>query len=54
MKWFIIKNHIIIFYMPLDVHASPIYIPIIDISLIFDPKTVFLLGIVLVIEVTNV
>jgi len=32
----------------------PIYIPIIAISLIFDPKTAFLLGIILVIEVTNV
>jgi hypothetical protein len=53
MKWFIIKNLIITFYAPLDVHAGPIYIHIIAISLIFDPKTAFLLGI-LVIEVTNV
>jgi hypothetical protein len=53
MKWFIIKNQIIIFYVPLDVHVGPIYVLIIAINLIFDPKTAFLLGIVWVIEVTK-
>ena len=54
MKWSIITNQIIIFYMPLVALAGPIYVHIIDIRWTFNPKIANLLGIVLVIEVTSV
>jgi hypothetical protein len=48
------KKQTIIFYVPLVRLVGPIYALIIDIKWIFDPKTAYLLGIVLIINDINV
>ena len=44
MKWSIITKHIIIFYVPLDAFAGPIYVHIIDIRWIFNKKNYIFIG----------